>query len=274
LERYLLISQVAPELQHLIDLVRPVHGVTVTSVVACGNLPNLRSLSMLLIEEMDLEVETLDSVELLEPQDASRLADLVPTLQLAALAATPRAEASAISDHRPRSGSVLATFASLAAMVLLGTWTALAVAGSSPASPFFRGGLEVASVERPPVPDIQAEGTIGRIDGGTRGSDLGTRETGADSPESLRPERRLFSPVAFRAPNSEPRAPVLPAVTGVLIAGDHRIAIVGGLVVSEGDSIRSLIVRRIDREGVVLQDPAGREIRVAIRIRKPPPRAP
>ena len=55
------VSQLAPQLQHVIDLVRPVHGVTVTSVVACGNLPDLRSLAMLLIEEMDLEVETLDS---------------------------------------------------------------------------------------------------------------------------------------------------------------------------------------------------------------------
>ena len=67
LDRYLLVSQLAPQLQHVIDLVRPVYGVTVTSVVACGNLPDLRSLAMLLIEEMDFEVETLDSAELLDP---------------------------------------------------------------------------------------------------------------------------------------------------------------------------------------------------------------
>ena len=39
LDRYLLVSQIAPQLEHVIGLVRPVHGVTVTSVVACGNLP-------------------------------------------------------------------------------------------------------------------------------------------------------------------------------------------------------------------------------------------
>ena len=69
---------------HVIELVRPVHGVTVTSVVACGNLPNLRSLAMLLIEEMDLEVETLDSDELLDP--SRRRSDdrrTSPSLQLA-----------------------------------------------------------------------------------------------------------------------------------------------------------------------------------------------
>ena len=89
LDRYLLVAQLAPQLQHDIDLVRPVHGVTVTSVVACGNLPDLRSIAMLLIEEMDLEVETLDSAELLDPGAApGTLADSVASLQLAAAVAS------------------------------------------------------------------------------------------------------------------------------------------------------------------------------------------
>ena len=76
--------------QHDIDLVRPAYGVTVTSIVACGNLPNLRSLAMLLIEEMDIEVETLDSAELLDPSVApGTLADTVASLQLAAAVASP-----------------------------------------------------------------------------------------------------------------------------------------------------------------------------------------
>jgi len=66
LDRYLLVSQLAPQLQHAIALVRPVYGVAVTSIVACGNLPGLRSVAMLLIQEMDFEVETLDSADLLD----------------------------------------------------------------------------------------------------------------------------------------------------------------------------------------------------------------
>jgi hypothetical protein len=88
LEKYLIISQLAPQLQHLIDLVRPVFGVEVTSAIACGNLPNLRSLMMLLIEEMDLEVETLDSADLLEPRAAAGMCgDSAAALQLASAAA-------------------------------------------------------------------------------------------------------------------------------------------------------------------------------------------
>ena len=76
LDRYLLVSQLAPQLQHVIDLVRPVNGVTVTSVLVSGNLPDLRSLAMLLIEEMDIEVETLDSAELLEPGAADAFGEV------------------------------------------------------------------------------------------------------------------------------------------------------------------------------------------------------
>ena len=62
---------------------------TVTSVVACGNLPDLRSLAMLLIEEMDIEVETLDSTELLDPGvTPGTFADSVASLQLAAAVAS------------------------------------------------------------------------------------------------------------------------------------------------------------------------------------------
>ena len=89
LDRYLLVSQIAPQLQHVIDLVRPVNGVTVTSVVACGNLPDLRSLAMLLIEEMDIEVETLDSTELLDRGvTPGTFGDSVASLQLAAAVAS------------------------------------------------------------------------------------------------------------------------------------------------------------------------------------------
>jgi hypothetical protein len=279
MDRYLVVSQIAPELRHLIDFVRPVHGVTVTSVVACGNLPDLRSLSMLLIEEMDLEVETLDSVELLDQEDASRLADLVPTLQLAALVATPGEAAKEIAQDRPRSGSGLATFASLAAMVMLSTWSVLAVGGSSPATPLFPDGVEVAAVERPAVPDIPAEGTIGRVEGrGSRIADRSSEIAAADTNQGVsvhpaspveqpRPAIRVPRPATRELPTASP----VPAISGVMIARDRPIAIVGDRIVGVGDHIGGYRVSSIDREEVVLMDPAGRPVRVAIRMRRPPP---
>jgi hypothetical protein len=304
LDRYLVISQIAPELQHLIDFVRPVHGVTVTSVVACGNLPNLRSLSMLLIEEMDLEVETLDSVDLLDPQGAGRLADLVPTLQLAALAAAPRDTPHAGSDNRggsgpgveredraleshrspygadrPRPGSALVQFTAVAATFLLTTWTALAVSGSSPATPVFPGGLEVASTERPAIPDIPAEATVGRIEAPAPTPALSpapSKVAGtfpAKVPATLASDDaripRVPGTFAAKVPATL-ASPAIPSVTGVVIAGDRRIAIVGGLLVNVGGQVGQLTVTQIDRDGVVLREPGGREVRVAIRMRKPP----
>ena len=67
LDRYLVVSQLAPQLQHVIELVRPVYGVARhLGRRSAGTCPNLRSLSMLLIEELDFEVETLDSADLLD----------------------------------------------------------------------------------------------------------------------------------------------------------------------------------------------------------------
>ena len=56
-----------------------------------------------------------------------------------------------------------------------------------------------------------------------------------------------------------------------MISGPRRLAIVGGAVVAAGDSVGTRAVARIERDGVVLREPSGREIYVAIRPRKPPP---
>jgi hypothetical protein len=300
LERYLIVSQVAPELQHLIDLVRPVHGVTVTSAIACGNLPNLRSLAMLLIDELDLEVDTLDSAELLAPGSAGRFVDLVPALQLAAHVATPartdvagsgggaagdvrdRAAAHDTHDHssqpptrEPRRVSALIPFASVAAAVLCTTWSALALAGTSPATPVFRDGLALIADGLPPVPDLAAEGTIGRV--GVR-PDAAPRSRAPEAPveeatEQTRPLIPGAEPLAAtegRAANPAP--PAIPRVDGIMIAGDRRLAIVEGSIVGVGDAVGSHVIARIERDGVVFRSRSGREVHVAIRMRKPPTR--
>ncbi len=127
LDRYLLVSQIAPQLQHVIDLVRPVNGVTVTSVVACGNLPNLRSLAMLLIEEMDIEVETLDSTELLDPSvTQATFDDSVASLHLAAAVASSGENRVPVHAHRESTPAAAGSEASPATRVRSGTPSARA----------------------------------------------------------------------------------------------------------------------------------------------------
>jgi hypothetical protein len=279
LDRYLLVSQLAPQLQHVIDLVRPVNGVTVASVLVSGNLPDLRSLAMLLIEELDIEVETLDSAELLEPGAADAVGDSVASLQLAAAVASseePRVpvhiESDVVADLDAALDEPLAKpvwpwsrLQSLAALVVLAfslTWSLTQVVGSSPAQRVFPAGIEqvlvaeVKPAEQPPEPALPAlelaeralevQATTGRADNVVHRAAIGRR------------------PVAPR------ERPPIPSVDGIMIAGSRRLAIVDGTVVAAGDAVGVRAIARIERDGVVLREPSGREIYVAVRPRKPP----
>lgn len=281
LERYLWVAQLAPELQHLIDLARPVHAARVGSVVLCGTLPNLRSVAMLLVEELDIEVETLDSTDLLEP-NLEPFRESVPALQLAAAAATvhvtgtfPRRLAGAAREARVLTlvGAGLAT-----------AWASLQLVGIGPATPVFST-QEVAALaiqkpvsEAPAVPDLRMEATIGRIgsgpgSGGSSDTVKGQEPSPAVARDSGRETAATAAPTPPPAPVGLPVEslvlPPLPRVDGIMLSGNRSLAIVDGNVVAPGDRVGPRRVLRIEREGVALQEPSGREVFVAIRTRKP-----
>ena len=86
LQRYSLVAQLAPEVRRGIAAVRASRGLTVEQAVTCGDLPELRSLTMPLIEELDLEVETLDSTDGLHAvgkAKVERFAESAPAIRLA-----------------------------------------------------------------------------------------------------------------------------------------------------------------------------------------------
>ena len=90
LQRYSLVAQLAPEVRRGIAAVRSGRGIMVEAAVTCGDLPDLRSLTMPLIEELDLEVETLDSTDGLravKKAKAERFAESAPAIRLACAAA-------------------------------------------------------------------------------------------------------------------------------------------------------------------------------------------
>ena len=91
LQRYSLVSFLSPEVKRAMAEARK-YGTPVDTVVTCGNLPDLRSLTMPLIEELDIEVETLDSLEglVVKPQAAETLAEWAPAIRLACAAAIAR----------------------------------------------------------------------------------------------------------------------------------------------------------------------------------------
>ena len=67
LQRYSLVAHLAPEIRHGLDVAGAEHGAAPGGIVTCGDLPELRSLTMPLIEELDIEVETLDTLDGLRP---------------------------------------------------------------------------------------------------------------------------------------------------------------------------------------------------------------
>lgn len=118
LQRYSLIAHLAPELRRGMDAVRQSHGLPVEAVVTCGDLPELRSLTMPLIEELDLEVETLDSTDGLHAARKAtldRFAELAPALRLASVAALTQAR-SAQASNPPAAMRIAAVVALIAAL--------------------------------------------------------------------------------------------------------------------------------------------------------------
>jgi hypothetical protein len=156
LQRYTLIARVAPELRRGMDIVRQSHGLPVEAVVTCGDLPELRSLTMPLIEELDLEVETLDSMDGLHAAGKAtldRFGELAPALRLAVAAAlAPVARSPRTSNLRAAMG-IAAAVALIAALA----WTTFSywsvspvrVARTTPST-------QQAPAARPPAPSARS----------------------------------------------------------------------------------------------------------------------
>lgn len=121
LQRYSLVAHLAPEVRHGMQMVRSGHGARVSQAITCGDLPDLRSLTMPLIEELDLEVETLDSMEGIALAGAARTAGVVeqaPALRIACAAA-----AAPVPRGYSRTASLARTAAGVAGAGVLGWWT-------------------------------------------------------------------------------------------------------------------------------------------------------
>ena len=130
LQRYSLVAHLAPEVQHGLDEVEAQRGVRVNAVVTCGDLPDLRSLTMPLIEELDIEVETLDTPAWMNLQQG--LKDDDPAASAPALCLAAVAGAGEASGRRVEARTWLAA----AAVVLLAAagWLTVRTVRDRPAS--------------------------------------------------------------------------------------------------------------------------------------------
>ena len=91
LQRYSLVSYLSPQIKRAMAEARKL-GTPVSAIVTCGNLPDLRSLTMPLIEELDVEVETLDSLDglVVKAPESDKLTESAPAIRLACAGAIAR----------------------------------------------------------------------------------------------------------------------------------------------------------------------------------------
>src|SRR5450759_277415 len=118
LQRYSLVAFLSPEGKRAMAAARE-KGTPVEAIVTCGNLPDLRSLTMPLIEELDIEVETLDSLDglVVKAEAADKIGELAPAIRLACAGAIARSTR-AWDDSKRRSRSRgLAALLRVAALV-------------------------------------------------------------------------------------------------------------------------------------------------------------
>jgi hypothetical protein len=286
LQRYVLISHIAPELDHGFKIVRETHSAPVGLIVTCGSLPELRSLTLPLIEELDVEVETLDSTDGLAAGaklGGDAFIELAPVLRLASAAALSAGPVSHRGSILSRGSRLAAPAAVVAALAWAGYsfWHGLhpstarqsaAPQRTPPATSTDRSGS--ASAQSPSHP-IQPSSNPTPVPVATRGSDEPNRATPpvADTPRrSSREQSRTIPSDTQAAAPPHPSSPAgsanepLPRIDTVLIDQNRRLAILDGAVVGIGDSVGSRVVVAIAREAILLREPSGRIVRVRPRV--------
>jgi hypothetical protein len=271
LRRYLRVAQTVTELRRAMQAVEDSQHVRVDTVVTCGNFPDLRSMTMPLIERTDLEVETLDSTTGLEFGDRlEELLQVAASIRLAAAAAVTQTD-----EGRPPGIGRAAGVAVAVTLAAVAVWWSYSQRSQAPAvtAPGASPSPGVVSMRSGPgeVPEIAS----------SRGSTPAVDEPGvpvppADSSAAPAPRPSEGEPAATSGRVGGPEAGVrrragepLPVVEGVLIAPARRLAVVGGDVVEEGDVVGSRRVLRIEADAVVLRDATGRDVRVPVRARTP-----
>jgi hypothetical protein len=254
LQRYSLVAHLAPEVRRGTAQARSTHGAIVEAAVICGDLADLRSLTMPLIEELDLEVETLDSTDGLLASGralSDRFTASAPAIRLATAAAMIRPPREGRTSRVGPFGRIAAAAAIVAAIGWVGY------------SYWIDRDSQLAN---PPMGQTSRSAPLpGR--GATPVSPPAPR--GTSSRPAPTPVERTVDPATARAdipePKSVPLKAPLPSVESILVAPDRRLARIDGRIVTVGDQIGPRVVAGIERDAVVLQEPSGHQIRVTIR---------
>ena len=256
LRRYLYVAQLVPELRRVRDAIEKRYNTGIAVAITSGNVPDLRSLTMPLIQELDIEFETLDSVNGLKASGrvGAAVAQNAQSLRLAAAAAAEIDRSRRNHSGQWRGAAAILTLAAGVAVLGFTMWPPSSA--KTPAAP--------SPAPSPLPPPVIAH---------TEPADDPVATSPPPEPApSPRPQPR--SAIGIRGPDRTDGATVpsagpdpLPSVGGILVSADRKLAVVDGTVVGIGDKVGTRTVAGIEPNAVILREASGREIRVPIRPR-------
>ena len=261
LRRYLMVAQLTPEIRRAVEAVRTQYGIGVDTAVTSGTVPDLRTLTMPLIADLNIEFETLDSPAGIDvsPESAAVVAEFSPAVRLAWVsAAAGAAQGRDIALGRWLGAAAVAVLATGAAWWGFTLWSDSARHVSTipvQATPIVAAPQPNRADPMPP-PVQQAATPATSTDAAV------PRPTGI---QGAQPTSGLDGNRPPKPVGSQPLDLPLPTVTGILISSDRQFAVIDGAVVSAGDKVGPRVVVRIEPAAVVLREPSGYEVRVPVR---------
>jgi len=250
-----LARRLSTELRHSFLYLKQYWEDDVSQVLLSGDMPEIRSLTAPMIELLNIEVETLDT---LEGIDASRLPEgfawQAATFRLATSIAADPPPINLLPSEAKSKGTPQPPWWILAG----GAAAAIALAA------FLYGRSNVASQVAAPSRPLQSQPPEV-----VREAPIVTEPPTAYRVEAPTTQPRSRPPqVVPRKPAAAPGPPEVtepdPVVRSILVSGDRRLALMNGRIVSVGDPIGTAVVRAIEPGAVVIATVDGKIRRIEL----------
>lgn len=272
-------AKLAAELRRSFLFFKQSNRAEIEQIMMCGDAPELRALTAPLIMALDLEVETLDSLDGINaaalPEPADLFRDQVAQFRLAwAIGAdaelpinlSPPEIAERLKVMRRRSKLI----GSAAAAVVLGLVGYVYVDQATRPT---RRPPEISRTEPAPRGASAADSAVA-----LRSPDLASipvlPQVEAPDPPTPTPNPAAPNGPGVAGPSGrieEPLAPVVadPLVRSILYSPVRRAALVDSRVVGIGDQLHAGRIVEIDRDAIVIETPRGEHRRIVLRAVPP-----
>ena len=292
-----LADRLALELRRSFLYVKQYWEPDVTQLLLCGDMPEIRSLTAPLIDRLNLEVETLDTLDGIDPmrlpEPADRFSEQVAAFRLASAIAVEPLPVNLLAStdqngYVNRTNRRLVAVGSAAAVV----FAALAYTRIGVDSDYGRGEGQIAAVQREQVRPQPAPNVVASPPGAPAAAAATSPASPAAATPPARParprapaaaiERRPATSVEQRPATSSSTRPAptrsLPAevhvppaearpdpvVKSILYSASRQVALIDGRIVEPGDRVGLMFVSAIERDGVILTTPAGLRKRIGL----------